>query len=905
MRDPTEWYAWAYRQSAAFAAALSCVLGAGRLLAAPGLEQNFNGPGTSWEVLDAQAPARILARQCVAGGARDEAGCERVVVAAPAGESVLLGCPTARVAVLEELEARLWVKSAMPAIQLAARIALPRSRDPESGAVLRVIVRGPIYTRPDHWQQLTLGGVPELLAAQLRIMRATPGASIDARQAYVECMVLVVPGEPRGVEVLTDELVVDGVRLPELKEIDLAHYAAVEPQRTAPGPPAGATRLQGGVLLVDERPFLPRVIQWQGESLEFLAARGFNAVGLPGPPDDEQIAEAQRHRLWFVCAAPRPETIVRDGLGRSGDRILAWQLDDEAVEADANYAVRWAELISERDAVVGRPVIVAPQSDWSKLSQVGDVAAARHPRVHQVSSAEYDRWLEGRWRFIRPGTPVWAILPTQFGRRAQQQAAELATTTLVPPGIEAQQVQSLVRVACTRGVRGFIFQSESPLSASDPATRMRAAALELLNRRLQLIDPWLAAGKVVGWIDSTDRAWSGFVLHVDRARLLIPVPATAEGGARPAADRSASGRTGLEFLVPGVPESSQTYGLSPVSLRILPAQRVAGGTRLVLPVGGDAMGLITEDPSVIQSLRQGIERHGPQFARLERDVVAQRAAWAADSARHLTQAGYRLSAGAAEGAGSIQDELRAIDAALAAGRLEEACEAVETANRTLGQLADALRGTVGGRAIFDSNPLDLSEAQLGDYAAFRRSSDGLRGGENLLYGGDFEDLGQMTQGGWRHFQQSLAGLDSHVELSGSAPKHGDYCLAMHVTSSEARGAPAIEWPPIWVVSPPMPVSEGQVIEITGWVRVDEPLGGDGGGLQIVDSLGGGELSLAARSTTGWQPFRMVRAVPEPTELRLTFALCGTGSAQVDAVMVRALQQPLARRLPPATSPQSR
>jgi hypothetical protein len=44
---------------------------------------------------------------------------------------------------------------------------------------------------------------------------------------------------------------------------------------------------------------------------------------------------------------------------------------------------------------------------------------------------------------------------------------------------------------------------------------------------------------------------------------------------------------------------------------------------------------------------------------------------------------------------------------------------------------------------------------------------------------------------------------------------------------------------------------------------------------------------------------MVRAVPESTELRLTFALGGVESAWVDAVMVRTLTAPIARRLPAA------
>jgi hypothetical protein len=88
-----------------------------------------------------------------------------------------------------------------------------------------------------------------------------------------------------------------------------------------------------------------------------------------------------------------------------------------------------------------------------------------------------------------------------------------------------------------------------------------------------------------------------------------------------------------------------------------------------------------------------------------------------------------------------------------------------------------------------------------------------------------------------------------------------------------------------------------LVEISGWARVDQPFATSSGGLAVVDTLGGPELSLLIRETSGWQPFRIIRAVPKSTELRLTFALTSYGSAKLDAVILRTLGEPLARRLP--------
>ena len=170
-------------------------------------------PKPSWQLFDNGVPAKILTHDCIPGGARDTNGIERVAVAATAGQSVRLHCPLPPIAALDELQVRLWVKSSRPDIQLAARIALPRSVDPQRQTVATAIVKGTAYNRPGHWQELVVSEVPKLLAAQVRVMRTTPGAAIDSREAYLESVVLIVPGDPNGVELGTDQLEVEGVQI--------------------------------------------------------------------------------------------------------------------------------------------------------------------------------------------------------------------------------------------------------------------------------------------------------------------------------------------------------------------------------------------------------------------------------------------------------------------------------------------------------------------------------------------------------------------------------------------------------------------------------------------------------------------------------------------------------------------
>lgn len=266
----------------------------------PPLGHSFDGPELAWRLLEPSNDARLLSHEHAAADGRDRGGCERLVLAAPAGQSAFVHCASAPVAVLDELVVRLWVKASRPDVQLAARIVMPRSTDGQ-GKVVTALVRGPAYSRPGQWQQLSLSDVPKLLAAEVRIMRAGSSAKVDPREAFVDAIILVVPGEPNGVEVCTDELEIEGILVAPADRIQQASFEAPPPMSSpstsstaAPGGLLGNSsapvRLHGSLLLVEGRPFLPRAIEWQGESLEFLARQGFNTVELPEPPTPEQIA---------------------------------------------------------------------------------------------------------------------------------------------------------------------------------------------------------------------------------------------------------------------------------------------------------------------------------------------------------------------------------------------------------------------------------------------------------------------------------------------------------------------------------------------------------------------------------------------------------------------------------------
>jgi hypothetical protein len=276
--------------------------------------------------------------------------------------------------------------------------------------------------------------------------------------------------------------------------------------------------------------------------------------------------------------------------------------------------------------------------------------------------------------------------------------------------------------------------------------------------------------------------------------------------------------------------------------------------------------------------------------------MVERAKAVSRTEQQLVQRGTKPILSAADIA-SVNAQLAQIDTLLASRQLEQTQAPLSVLKTNIAQLQERQLSSQRPVNGLESNALALSYDRLGDLASHNKTYETLRGGDNQLPGGDFESLGEMTQYGWQNIVQANAGAATEVQLSAVEPRHGAYSLELR--SAPPPGSPpnALTDPLVWVVSPGIPLEAGKLVEISGWVRVDQPFVSPSGGLAIVDTLGGPELSLVVRETSGWQTFRIVRAVPKTSELRVTFALTSYGSARVDAVMMRTLDEPIARRLP--------
>lgn len=886
----------------------------------------------SWRDAGGDARYKLLRQLRIAQDAHSGRGCEFVEVESSDGATAIyLSYNLGNAPVIDELTASLYLRSDAPGIQLAARIVFPRTLEPNSQQPVTAMVLGASYDKPGQWQQLTIGDFRRQAEQQARVLRAQLRLPVDTRQAYVDRILLNVYVGPGTHRTWIDDLTVTGIvykpsepqladagpkPLPPMEGFLPISRTTGQPDAMPPVGPASVgaasvVELKGQTLLVRGKQFFPRIIEHQGEPLTFLQQLGFNTVRMRQTPSRETLEEAKKLGLWIVCPPPQPADLGNPygaatpssvaEFGEAFQSVLAWDLGEGLSARDLDVVKRWAEHVRRNDLPRPRPILCQAAGDLRSLSrQVDVVVTQRLPMGTSFELADYGNWLRDRTRLARPGTPQWAVIQTQPSRELARQAQLLSLARPAIPEVESEQIRLMVFEALAAGVRGLKFDSQTPLNATDDATRTRAAALHLINLELALIDPWAAAGSFVTRVPGSEADVSGALLQIDRGHLLLPMWT----GARAQFVPGQSAGTGLTFVVPGVPEAVDVYEISPGGMRPLPRKRVAGGLRVTLDEFSlTTLVLLTQDPQVVSILSQQLGGIGPTASQLQLEVVQAKMR----TAEYVHGELMGLAPPIANAATYLQQArtvLAAAETRFGAGNLRDGYLMTRRALRPLALLERAHWQTAVDAAGGSTSltPFTSCFATLPEHWRMLGRLRGVSNWQNLVPGGEFENLDMTVQAGWRHFQHPQEALQSDADLAAAArtpaasqpgqsstpQASSQFALRLraHATTVDAAAA-VTDSPPLWVVSPAVPVRAGDVVRISGWVNVPEDVAGGKERFLIFDSLGGENLAERFGKTAGWQRFTYHRMAPLDGEITLTAALGGAGSALLDDVTIEA------------------
>jgi hypothetical protein len=918
---------------------------------------SFETPNTHWVKGSADTAYEEQAHDVTDQGAHDYQRCEHLRVNARQGSHIYYQYAAPRAPVTDDLNLSLWVKGNRPGVQLLARVVLPHDRDPGSLDDCRTtLIRGELYRGPpNRWKRLDLTHPVTLLRQQQQMMQSQLGRPVNIADAYIDAVLLNVYGGPGVNEVWIDALTLGPVLDPPAGQLTgrPAGPAGQGGPRLAvrPGRPAQLVEFSGSHLLVDNRRVFFRGIRHtdtRPEHVKVLRDAGFNTLFCEHDADPAVLRQATEMGFWLVprldVHAEDARLASSDGLDRQmrafpqPENVLFWNLGNQLAYEQTPLVWRSAQLVHRLDPQRG-----VGGDAWDGLARYSGslnlLSVHRWPLGTGMELTQYRSWLEQRRRLANPGTFLWSWVQTHTPEWHTQLLYERPSEGDFhePIGPQPEQIRLLTYTALGVGCRGLGFWSDRFLADSHQG-RDRLLAVALLNQELDMLEPLLVtAEEDPVWIPTSSPDVQAAVLRCAKGVLVLPVWLGSSGQYVPG--QAATSK--LTLTVPQVPQSMQAWDVSPGAVRALRPERVAGGTKLVLPEFGlTAAVVFTSDTQLVVRFQQVCALRREVAAEWTYNLAVQELEKVVRITQELEQRGLTV-ADAGQLLKDARDRLarakQYYDGRLFGEAYHESQRAVRPARILMRALWD--KGTKGLDSPV-SSPYAVSFYTLPRHLQFMDYLKKAVPGANALPDGDFEEVPGRPPSAWAPQQASLEndGVDliyervseipvkppkkppapqsprglfgpktSNYPGSGLAkqepkappaapppppakPAEGKLCLKLEIRpkSKEVPPPQALERAYMAVNSPMVQLPPGSLVRISARVYIGEPLGATTDGALVFDSAGGEPLALRLNGPLSWKQFTLYRRVPASGRINVTLALTGLGSAYFDDVRIEPL-----------------
>ncbi len=336
------------------------------------------------------------------------------------------------------------------------------------------------------------------------------------------------------------------------------------------------------------------------------------------------------------------------------------------------------------------------------------------------------------------------------------------------------------------------------------------------------------------------------IFRTDYGTLLLPIWYDREAQFVPG--QMAANDAGI--VVPFRDDSASAWEISTTAIRKLTYTRPPGGKRIVLKkFDQTAAVVITSDRNLIAQLRRKMETLAEPSAKFSIELAKAKLERVTKVDAELQS----LGAGQPDAPQILTRSQQLIEFAEQSLRRKDYDGARQMATDAM-QLQRILQRAHWEDAIRKlsspvSSPHTICFQTLPDHWRMiaRLGESRMDNNNNLLRSGDFEDIDTMTVERWQHTQKPIDGVRAAAELYPQA-KQGNYSLRLLSVPLPGKEIPAVlPQNPVTVTTPPVMVRSGQIVTVSGWVRVMTP---------ISHSLDGGS------STTIWAA-RSLRCVGKP------------------------------------------
>jgi hypothetical protein len=883
--------------------------------------QDFEGGDVRMRLLLAEqnAQAKLDAHSLSGDDPHGGKQCERLVVKLTGGQTCLVAYPFGKTPVIDELSLTAWVKSNRPGVKIAVRVVLPNDKDPDTGNATWLMIEGETSTVVGRWDPIKISRVRDALVKQQGLLQATRKAKVDVRGAYADMLLLNVHTGVGVSDVSVDDLEIGPIVTPSaavrmdaptnLAPVNLGEEP-VEAPAVKDGVDKRRARTDKGRLLLGDRGFFIRGIRRSasavGAPLKIVKEYGFNTVFNPWPVEPSAAADAQGLDLQMV---PMLDLVQGGADGkapprgldldvRERERWLAWHVGTNLDAASAPTIKRVAGEIRAKDVERGRPILGHVVEGFASLSRELNVTMVqRFPLGTSLSLPGYGQWMAERRR-LAAGLPV---LIGGIQTHPQIDATRLAyghgpeEAYSAPVGPQPAQMELLVCHTLAAGYRGVVMSADWGLSDhAQGFDRMLQAAL--INRKLALVEPFLAEGQSPEPCRTNNKNVKAVAFPHSRGLLVL---AYWTGPTDQFVVGQATVRD-VQIVVNGVPDGAQVHLLNLAGAKALARQNGIGGTHVTLPeLDACAWIVLTTEANILAKFQEGIHAEQPRTAPLQQELGEACFAKAEELVARLQGEGLKETylTNARRHLESAREHLDRGREARKNGDHVTTLKQSTVALRTVRAVEELLwRNTAGEMKAPTSDPFATSIYTLPEHLRFQAALKRLKFGDDLLETGDFERDGNLDAVGWQYVPFTTNNLEPSAMLAADA-RQGRRSLELAALPAKSEGEEQAERPAVVehtrvaMVSPPVAVKEGQVVRISGFVRIPKSLTGSVDGAMVWDSLGGEGLALRFAVAKDWTPFVLYRPVRKNGKIRVHLVTTGVGAAQFDDLQIQTADAP--------------
>lgn len=633
-----------------------------------------------------------------------------------------------------------------------------------------------------------------------------------------------------------------------------------------------------------------------------------------------------------------------DDFGPKYDGILGWYLGTRIPPGVRDELTTQVRLIRAADRLTQRPIIGdigGLERSYSRL--LDGIGLTRHPLQTAFSLHDYRQFLTQKRRLLRPGSFVttWVqtepepngnALPNPLPVVEPELIRQLAWTGLSAGarGIGYWKRTSFddkfigarerdLAIAITNQEIGLL---EPWLASWTVLEHQRVAIPVSASKAKQKLDDFAGLNdarkrrelakqqRVKSLNDAAPLADEGNVIEVaimtsPNGQLLIPLWYQKDAQFVPGQMAAQS----IDIVIPGVPDTATIWKVSTTGVNTVRRQPGSTGAKVTLENFDQMAALVVStDPNWGNILRNRINQISEQSARLWYELAKEKIRRVqrvdaelqhmghgipdspqliARANSHLALASQRLRDGSNSSRGVTQASFSSSYAATTSTaefvRLQ--CQGAMQSLRIL-QRAH-WEAAIAERSSAVASPYTVSFQTLPEHWRFVRrvGATHFAGYENRLPSGNFENTttAQMIKDGWGNQQDDMDGVRAAAELASLGNQSGFALRLLAVPNTNAQIPVALEGVPIALTTPSLPVKAGQIVHISGRIRIQARPAASIEGVTITESLTGSKARW--KKTRGWETFELIREVTTDSDLRLRLTLHGLGEVLFDDLKI--------------------